>query len=72
MCHRHTFGPDNSVNLYSTVAIGKGEVISASYTQPLWSTYNRREHLKMSKCFWCRCERCQVGPILIFEKGPFI
>lgn len=34
-------------------------MISASYTQPLWTTYNRREHLKMSKCFWCRCARCQ-------------
>ena len=80
---RHTFSPDNSVNLYSTVNIGKewlmsrvlkqrrsyweqkwnisakGDMITASYTQPLWTTYNRREHLKMSKCFWCQCPRCE-------------
>ena len=36
----------------------KGQVITATYTQPLWSTFNRREHLKMSKCFWCACPRC--------------
>ena len=87
---RHTFNPDNSINLYSTVNIGesenvilcivtifsashlsiyvvpfaifvpaKGSKITASYTQPLWSTMKRREHLQMSKCFWCKCQRCQ-------------
>ena len=36
----------------------KGTIISASYTQPLWNTINRREHLLMSKCFNCACPRC--------------
>ena len=49
---RHTFDPDNSINIYSTRRIKKGETISATYTNSLWSTYDRREHLKMSKCFW--------------------
>jgi len=56
---RHTFGPDNSINIYATVNIPKGSKITATYTQPLWKTLNRREHLKMSKCFWCRCQRCR-------------
>jgi hypothetical protein len=55
---RHTFDPDHSINLYSTVRIAKGQVISATYTNSLWSTTDRRDHLKMSKCFWCACERC--------------
>ncbi|TRY80691.1 hypothetical protein TCAL_09011 [Tigriopus californicus] len=56
---KHTFDPDHSINMYSTVNIAKGSIISASYTQTIWSTLNRREHLYMSKCFWCMCERCQ-------------
>ena len=39
--------------------LAKGSKITATYTQPLWKTLNRREHLKMSKCFWCRCQRCR-------------
>ena len=49
---RHTFDPDNSINIYSTKRIKKGDMISATYTNSLWSTNDRREHLKMSKCFW--------------------
>ena len=36
-----------------------GSIISVSYTQSIWNTMNRRQHLKMSKCFWCSCPRCQ-------------
>ena len=55
---RHTFDPDYAVNLYATVPIAKGSLITVSYTQSLWNTMNRRQHLKMSKCFWCQCPRC--------------
>lgn len=55
---RHTFELDNSINVFATRTITKGEIISATYTNSLWSTIDRREHLKMSKCFWCSCERC--------------
>lgn len=55
---RHTFDPDNAINIYSTRKISKGAVISATYTNSLWSTQDRREHLSMSKCFWCACTRC--------------
>ena len=43
---------DCAINLYATVDIAKGAVISATYTQTLWNTVNRREHLWTSKCFW--------------------
>ncbi|XP_040572968.1 SET domain-containing protein SmydA-8 [Lepeophtheirus salmonis] len=55
---RHTFEENYDINVYSTVDIKKGEIICATYTQPLWCTLSRREHLNMSKCFWCRCKRC--------------
>ena len=37
----------------------KGSIISVSYSQSIWNTMNRRQHLKMSKCFWCQCNRCK-------------
>ena len=43
---------DYAINLYATVDIAKGDTISATYTQTLWNTFNRREHLWTSKCFW--------------------
>jgi len=56
---RHTFSPDNSINLYTTRSIKKGEIISATYTTSLWPTYQRQEHLMISKCFRCVCLRCR-------------
>ncbi|XP_023326741.1 uncharacterized protein LOC111700149 isoform X2 [Eurytemora carolleeae] len=56
---RHTFSPDNSINIYTTRKIEKGSIISATYTNTLWPTLQRREHLNMSKCFWCSCRRCR-------------
>ena len=55
---RHTFGPDQAIFVYSTRRIAAGEVISATYTKSLYSTMERLEHLSMSKCFNCACERC--------------
>jgi len=56
---RHTFSPDHSINIYTTQNIKKGSVISATYTNLLWPTTQRREHLNISKCFWCSCARCR-------------
>jgi len=56
---RHTFAPDNSINVYTTRKLNKGDVISATYTNTLWPTSQRREHLYMSKFFWCSCARCR-------------
>jgi hypothetical protein len=56
---KHVFtGPNYTLELVSTVPIQKGEVISVTYTQTLWGTMARREHLKQSKCFDCHCARC--------------
>ncbi|CAH1996051.1 unnamed protein product [Acanthoscelides obtectus] len=39
--------------------IKKDEHISICYTDPLWGTPNRRQHLWDSKYFWCECHRCK-------------
>lgn len=44
--------------LHKTVDISKGSIITATYTQPLKSTIERREHLRQFKCFDCTCSRC--------------
>lgn len=40
------------------VDIAKDQIICLTYTQPLKCTLDRRDHLKVSKCFDCQCERC--------------
>ncbi|CAK1587155.1 unnamed protein product [Parnassius mnemosyne] len=57
---RHIFlGEDHNLVLLATVPIAKGELITATYTQSLWGTLDRRKHLKQNKCFDCECERCR-------------
>jgi hypothetical protein len=56
---KHVFsGSKYTLELVSTVPIKKGEIISVTYTQTLWATLARRQHLKLSKCFDCTCARC--------------
>lgn len=39
--------------------IKKGENISIMYTNCLWGTQQRQEHLRLTKCFTCSCARCK-------------
>lgn len=39
--------------------IAKGEHISIMYTNCLWGTQQRQEHLRYTKCFTCTCARCK-------------
>lgn len=56
---KHMFvGDDFTIVIVATTDIKKGEIISATYTQTLWSTQERRQHLKSAKCFDCDCPRC--------------
>ncbi|CAH2235071.1 jg14554 [Pararge aegeria aegeria] len=57
---RHVYlGDVNTLALIATVPISKGEMITATYTQSLYGTLDRRKHLKINKCFDCNCERCK-------------
>ncbi|XP_045451337.1 SET domain-containing protein SmydA-8 [Melitaea cinxia] len=57
---RHIYlGDDNTLTLIATVPILKGEMITATYTQSLYGTLDRRKLLKTHKCFNCECDRCK-------------
>lgn len=53
-----SFGNTGSLIVSSGEAIPKGEHVSICYTDPLWGTPNRRQHLWQTKFFWCDCKRC--------------
>lgn len=49
---------DSQLSMPFPVDIPKGSVINVTYTQSLKSTLERKEHLKLAKCFDCSCMRC--------------
>ncbi|XP_037072819.1 uncharacterized protein LOC119093909 [Pollicipes pollicipes] len=55
--HR-TFDADLTLVVRAAVDIEKGEHLSSIYTDNLWGTWERREHLLNSKHFLCECARC--------------
>jgi hypothetical protein len=55
---RHVFDADDKMLVFATVDIGKGAAVTSTYTQALWSTPQRRAHLRATKCFECACARC--------------
>merc|ERR550534_2871071 len=57
-----TFDKDFSVNVRAGRDIAEGEHIATMYTHALWGTIARRDHLNITKNFWCTCERC-VDPL---------
>ncbi|BES92705.1 MYND finger [Nesidiocoris tenuis] len=62
-----TFTDSGQVLIRAAVDIPKGSHISISYTDPLWSTPARRQHLILTKYFSCCCLRC-VDPT---ENGSY-
>lgn len=57
---RHVFlGDEHHMAVIATVHIAKGDLITATYTQSLWGTLDRRRHLKTYKYFDCECDRCK-------------
>lgn len=55
---QRTFTDDLALQLWAAQRIGKGEHLTASYTDPLWGTGNRRYFLRQTKHFDCTCSRC--------------
>lgn len=61
---KHTFNlKSKDGNLYKitlkvVVPIAKGEHIATMYSHALWGTQARRQHLKDTKYFNCKCLRC--------------
>lgn len=53
-----SFSNEGNLIIRATQLIKKGENISICYSDPLWSTINRNEHLILTKYFHCKCKRC--------------
>ncbi|CAH1964736.1 unnamed protein product [Acanthoscelides obtectus] len=47
------------ITFRAALPIKKGEHITSTYTNILWGTSARRDHLKQTKYFTCKCRRCQ-------------
>lgn len=46
------------ISIKAVVTIIKGHHISTMYSHALWGTQARRQHLKDTKYFSCKCQRC--------------
>ncbi|KAL1115615.1 hypothetical protein AAG570_005905 [Ranatra chinensis] len=53
-----SFTEAGEVLVRAAADIAEGEHLSICYTDPLWSTPQRRYHLKETKFFECNCPRC--------------
>lgn len=47
-----------TITIRACLPISKGEHITTMYTHALWGTQARREHLRETKYFSCKCTRC--------------
>ncbi|XP_057651411.1 SET domain-containing protein SmydA-8-like isoform X2 [Diorhabda carinulata] len=54
----HVFGEKHKMIVRAGVFIPKNSEIFHAYTRLLWGTITRKFHLKNSKHFICKCERC--------------
>jgi len=52
------FNSDLSITVRSAYGAEEGDAVSICYTDSLWPTAARREHLVYSKDFLCTCDRC--------------
>lgn len=55
---RHTVNEDHITSVYAVKPIRKGDELTTTYTNILWSTPSRRGHLLLTKQFACKCLRC--------------
>lgn len=55
--HR-TFNSDLSLTIRAAYSLEAGDSVSLCYSDSLWTTAQRREHLVYSKDFICNCDRC--------------
>ena len=52
------FDMNTNVQIRAAVHIRKGDHISIMYSDPMWGTANRQQHLQETKYFTCTCQRC--------------
>jgi len=56
---KHSFNQEDlRISVISSADIKCEDHVTTMYTHALWGTAARREHLKMTKYFDCKCKRC--------------
>jgi len=55
---RHHFDDQQRLYVSAVLPIIAGEEITMSYTDLLWDTSSRRQFLRVTKDFFCNCNRC--------------
>ncbi|KAE8736581.1 hypothetical protein FOCC_FOCC017963 [Frankliniella occidentalis] len=53
-----SFSSAGELVVRTALPVKAGEPLTICYTDPMWGTAARRQHLYDTKFFWCRCERC--------------
>lgn len=53
-----SFSSAGELVVRTAAPVKAGEPLTICYTDPMWGTAARRQHLFETKFFWCRCERC--------------
>ncbi|RZF48628.1 hypothetical protein LSTR_LSTR014943 [Laodelphax striatellus] len=53
-----SFSSEGDIIIHAAVPIKRGDHLSICYTDALWSTSTRRQHLIETKFFSCCCKRC--------------
>jgi hypothetical protein len=66
--HATTTDKSHQMIVRTSVAVPRGAMLTASYTEHLKGTYSRRSFLKETKYFDCLCNRC-MDPA---ELGTFV
>lgn len=64
----HNFSSNGVLVLRAVEDIPPNTILTLSYSDKIWPTYIRRDHLKLTKKFICNCQRC-LDPT---ECGTFI
>ncbi|XP_059080640.1 SET domain-containing protein SmydA-8-like isoform X1 [Tigriopus californicus] len=52
------FDKNGTLQIRAAIHIRKGDHIAIMYSDPMWGTVNRQQHLFETKFFQCRCSRC--------------
>ncbi|XP_049950520.1 SET domain-containing protein SmydA-8 [Schistocerca serialis cubense] len=53
-----SFSEAGELLLRAAAPIARGQRLTICYSDSLWGTASRRQHLRETKFFWCRCARC--------------
>ncbi len=61
------FEENGKIIVRAAVTIKKGQSVTINYSDPMWGTASRQQHLKQTKYFVCDCLRCKDPKVFILN-----